>query len=376
MARYFKYQRKNVLENAKCRSLVMTLGKAARITRCSLARNKPYHVQWLITRKCNYKCRGCNVWREQDPNELTTEEVKKGLDILRDLGVIEIVFSGGNPLLREDMGEILEYASKSFITTVYDNGSIAARRIEDLRSADFVAISVDTLDPEKGDYLKGIKGSLATSLEAVEKLHEAGIPVSISPTISQLNLYEVLDTTRHFLKRGIPVWYCLYSYDNDEAGQSFRIGKKSDEFAITDQKAAADLFDTFIKMKKTYKNLLVTTQLLKATRDTCTSAKRTWKCRALSNFFVVDHMGRIAGCHLRTPITSIFNLKKLWNTSEFDKLRSEYSTCERCTYTCYVFYSLHGSIIGNLQVAKDRWKSAGLLIKKNRSKLPSSVTLQ
>ena len=57
--------------------------------------------------------------------ELSTDEIKMGLDILRELGVVEIVFSGGSPLLREDIDEILEYASQYFVTTVYDNGSLA-----------------------------------------------------------------------------------------------------------------------------------------------------------------------------------------------------------------------------------------------------------
>ncbi|MCK4436240.1 radical SAM protein, partial [Candidatus Bathyarchaeota archaeon] len=102
--------------------LVMTLEKATNIIVRSLTPNRPHHVQWMITRKCNYRCKGCNVWREQDTRELSTEEIKRGLDILRELGVIEVVLSGGNPLLRDDIGEIIEYTSRFFVTTIYDNG--------------------------------------------------------------------------------------------------------------------------------------------------------------------------------------------------------------------------------------------------------------
>ncbi len=73
---------------------------------------------------------------------------------------MEIVFSGGDPLMRKDAGEIIEYASRYFITTVYDNGSMAAQKVDSLRSVDFVAISIDSLDPAKMDYIKGVKGSL------------------------------------------------------------------------------------------------------------------------------------------------------------------------------------------------------------------------
>ncbi|MCD6240072.1 radical SAM protein, partial [Candidatus Bathyarchaeota archaeon] len=137
----------------------VTAKKAARILKCALLPNRPHHVQWFITKRCNYRCKGCNVWREQDNiEELTTDEIKRGLDILRQLGTIEVVFSGGAPLLREDIGEILRYASQYFITTVYDNGSLALEKIDALRNADFVAISLDSLNPKINDYIKGIRG--------------------------------------------------------------------------------------------------------------------------------------------------------------------------------------------------------------------------
>lgn len=343
----------------------MTLEKAARIAKCSLIPNRPYHVQWLLTRKCNYRCRGCNVWREQDVKELSTYEVKKGLDVLRELGVIDIVFSGGDPLLRDDIGEILEYASRYFVTTVYDNGSMVLDKIEALRNVDFVAISLDTLDAKKNDYAKGVKGSWSRSMHAIEKLHDEGIPVSISPTISQLNLHEIVGLTKHFLGKGVPVWYCLYSYDSCvEPDQLFRIGKRNDELEIADSEGMVRLCDSLIDLKKKDSNVLITTKALKAVRHLYLEGRRTWKCRALQNFFMIDHLGRVAGCHLRSPVASIFDLPKVWNSDEFVSLRKTYRNCAKCIYLCYIFYSIHGSVMGNLQLAQDRWRNARLLLKK------------
>ena len=132
-----------------------SLRKALRLSRQSFALRKPHHVQWMLTRRCNYRCKSCDVWRDERPvPELSTEEVKAGLDSLRDLGAMELVLSGGNPLLREDIKEIIDYASQYFITTIYDNGSQAVNRIDALQNADFVAISLDTLNCKKYDYLK------------------------------------------------------------------------------------------------------------------------------------------------------------------------------------------------------------------------------
>ena len=344
----------------------MTSGfkKAVSIATRSLAPGKPHHAQWLITRKCNYRCVGCNVWKEQDQIELPANEIKKGLDILKKLGVVELVLSGGDPLLRDDIGEIIDYASKLFVTTVYDNGSMAVKKIDALRKVDFVAISIDSLDEAKNDYIKSVPGAWKNATQAVKTLHNEGIKVSVTPTISQKNLYEIVDITNHFTGKGIPVWYCLYCYDNSaDSKQLFRIGRANDEFVITDKKGVVDLCNALTEMKKKNKKILMTNKLIEALRSLYSEDKRKWKCQALNQFLVVDHLGRVAGCHSRNFVGSIFDLPKKWKSEEFKELRETYYECTQCNYLCYVFYSLHGSPSGYLSLAKDQWKNAKLVFK-------------
>ena len=354
----------------------LTLGirKAATVAARSLVPGKPHHAQWMITRKCNYRCRGCNIWQEQDKEELTTEQIIRGLEILKNLGIVEIVISGGDPLLRDDAEEIIEYASRYFITTVYDNGSMAAKKIDALRSVDFAAISIDSLDPAKNDHIKGVEGAWARAVETVETLRNEGINVAVTPTISQINLNEIIDITNHFTGKGIPVWYCLYSYDTSvDTQQLFRIGKSKDELIIRDKQAMIGLCNSLIEMKKKNNKILMTTKLLKTLRDYYAQDKRTWNCRALQNFLVLDHNGRIAGCHVHNFAASVFDLPKIWNSRKFDILRETYSSCTQCTYLCYIFYSLHGSPYGNLTLARDQWRNSKLLFK--RKAKPSSLAI-
>lgn len=344
---------------------MFTIVKAFSIVSRILAPNKPYHVQWMVTRKCNYRCKGCNVWREQDNKELSTEEIKHGLDILRKLGVVEVVISGGNPLLREDIDEIIAYASRYFFTTVYDNGSLAAKKVDALKRANFVAISIDSLDPEKNDRIRGVKGAWKRAMETVEKLHMEGINVSVTPTISQANLYEIIDFTKYFLKRGIPVWYSLYSYDTPEHSNAlFKIGKAEDSFSIRDRDAMVKVCDLLLEMKRKNDNILITTKVLEAVKHLYLSNKRIWKCRALQNFFVINHRGEVAGCHLHEPVASIFELPDLWESERFEVLRKEYSECKRCAYLCYIFYSIHGSVAGNIEIVKDKWRNVKFFLKR------------
>jgi MoaA/NifB/PqqE/SkfB family radical SAM enzyme len=277
------------------------------------------------------------------------------------MGIVEIVFSGGDPLLRDDIAEIIEYASKYFLTTVYDNGSMAAEKVDALRNVDFAAISFDSLEPAKMDYIKGVKGSFEKAKHSVETLKKEGVNVAVTPTISQLNINEILDITNHFTEMDIPVWYCLYSYDlAADENQLFRIGKPMDEFVIKDKQSMVDLCTTLIEMRKKNRRILMTAKLLKAMRSLYSENKRTWTCRALQDFFIIDHLGRIGGCHGHNFAGSIFDLPKTWDSKEFDELRQTYRQCDQCTYLCYIFYSLHSGPYGNLALAKDQWKNAKL----------------
>jgi len=329
----------------------------------SLTPNNPYHAQWLLTRRCNYRCKGCTVWREsQNQKELSTEEIKNGLDILEKLGVVEIVLSGGNPLIRDDIAEIIDYASQRFITTVYDNGSMAVKKIDALRNADFVAISLDTLNEEKNDYIKGVSGSWKKAMEAIEILQKEGINVGVSPTISQLNLDEIIDFTKYFTYNGIPVWYCLYWYDYPSGNRLFQIGKKQTEFEITDRETMVKVCDALIEMKKERNGIFITNKTLEALKQFFLNGQRTWKCKALRSFLMVDHLGNVAGCHLQEPVASIFDLPDVWNSHRLKNLREKFSQCNQCAYLCYIFYSLHSNVLSNLEILQDQWKNAKSLM--------------
>ncbi len=289
--------------------------------------------------------------------ELSTERVKAGLDILHKLGVMEIVLSGGNPLLREDIEEIIDYSSRYFITTIYDNGSQAAKKIDALRKADFVAISLDTLNEKKYDYLKGVHGAWKNALNAVQTLHNQGITVGVSPTISQLNLYEILNFTEHFVKKEIPVLYCLYQHDT-LTQPLFQIGEKDEELEITDKENFVKICDTLIEKKNRNQGILITKKTLDTLKGLYSKDKRTWECQALQSFFMVDPLGRVAGCHVQNPVGTVFELPKVWNSRKFEILREKYQKCTKCSYMCYMFYSLHANVQGNIEIIRDQWKNA------------------
>jgi len=220
------------------------------------------------------------------------------------------------------------------------------------------------LDEKKFDYIRGVRGAWKTAMQAIRTLHEEGVRVGVSPTISQLNLYEIIDFTRHFVNRGIPVWYCLYYYDYPGENPLFTIGKKQDEFEIVDGEAMAKVCDTLIEMKKAHNGIYITTKTLLALKNLFLNNKRTWRCKALQSFFMIDHQGRVAGCHRKEPVASIFDLPEVWDSPKLNSLRQRYSECTQCAYLCYIFYSVHSDVKSNLEILRDQWKNIRLLLQK------------
>ena len=205
-----------------------------------------------------------------------------------------------------------------------------------------------------------MKGAWKNAVNAIETLDAEGIRVGVSPTISQLNLYEIVDFTRHFTDKGIPVWYCLYAYDYPSENPMFGIGKKADEFEITDKEAAAKVCDSLTQLKKERQGVFITTQTLEALKQLFQTGQRTWTCKALKSFLMIDSLGRVAGCHRQEPASSVLELKDVWDSPHFDDLRKKYSQCSQCTYLCYIFYSIHGSVLSNLSLARDQWRNVAL----------------
>jgi MoaA/NifB/PqqE/SkfB family radical SAM enzyme len=194
-------------------------------------------------------------------------------------------------------------------------------------------------------------------MQAITKLNEEGLVAAPSITISQINLYEIPEFTKHFVNQGIPVLYSIYSYDNHREVMSFGIGGENSEFDFTDKEGIARLCDGMIKLKKERTGVLVTNKTLMAIKELFLNKRRTWTCKALSNFLIIDNYGRVAGCHLKQPVASIFELPKLWHSPTFKNLRKEYENCKDCAYLCYIFYSLHPNGPGAFEIILDQWKN-------------------
>ncbi|MFP3168062.1 MAG: radical SAM protein [Thermoproteus sp.] len=152
-------------------------------------------VTWNITRRCNLRCVHCYVDAGPgDPAELTAEEAMDVVDQMAEVGVPMVIFSGGEPLLRQDIFDVAAYAGGKGIKLVLStNGTLitreVARRLKDLGFY-YVGISLDSAEESYHDAFRGVKGAFAATLAGVKNAVEAGLDVGLRFTVTAKNIEE------------------------------------------------------------------------------------------------------------------------------------------------------------------------------------------
>ncbi len=152
-----------------------------------------------ITWRCNERCVHCYLDHEGN-GELTTAEIKDVLRQLANAGVFFVTISGGEPLLRPDCFEILEYArSLRFNVKLKTNAIlIGPRQAESLRQLNIeqIQISIYSHRAEIHDAITKLPGSLQRSLDAVRLLKALGLKVLISNVLMKQNLGDTAEVRR------------------------------------------------------------------------------------------------------------------------------------------------------------------------------------
>ncbi|HET6506967.1 MAG TPA: mycofactocin radical SAM maturase [Baekduia sp.] len=139
----------------------------------------PICLTWELTYACNLACTHClSSSGRRDPRELTTAEAKAVIDELEAMQVFYVNIGGGEPTVRKDFWELVEYATAHRVGVKFStNGSrITPERAAWLAASDYVdvQISLDGATAAVNDAVRGI-GSYATAIKAMENLHAAGM---------------------------------------------------------------------------------------------------------------------------------------------------------------------------------------------------------
>lgn len=154
----------------------------------------PFLAIWEITQSCDLACKHCRAAAQPiaHPDELTNAEGKKLIDQIAEMEVPIFVFTGGDPMKRADVFELIRYAAGKGVHVALTPSAtplLTREAIFKLKEAGLVrlGISLDGSTPEIHDAFRGLPGAWARTTQAIEWANEAGIPIQVHSTISRHN---------------------------------------------------------------------------------------------------------------------------------------------------------------------------------------------
>jgi MoaA/NifB/PqqE/SkfB family radical SAM enzyme len=145
----------------------------------------------VVNNHCNWDCIYCfGDYHQRRETDYTTDEIKHLVDELYDMGVRYLNLHGGETLLRSDIGELSNYIkNKGIYLCIITNGSLFPQKLDDVRNADNVTISLDG-SRETNDINRGT-GAFDVAIDAIELLRKEKVPVRVSATLTKASMHEV-----------------------------------------------------------------------------------------------------------------------------------------------------------------------------------------
>ena len=168
-------------------------GKAAREFEERTGIKAPRIVAWEITRSCNLACAHCRAAAhcEPYPGELSFEECKRVIDDIASITDPILILTGGEPLMRDDIWDIIDYANeKGLHPVIGTNGTLidddCARKIAE-HGIPRVSVSLDFPTAEGQDAFRGKEGAFDETLAGIANLRANGVGVQVNTTITKMN---------------------------------------------------------------------------------------------------------------------------------------------------------------------------------------------
>ena len=170
-------------------------------------------IAWEVTRSCNLACKHCRAEAHPNPyeGELSTEEAKRLAATFNQTGKPIVIFTGGEPMLRPDVYELVSLVKASGLTCAFSpNGTLIdgekARRLAEC-GVDRCSISIDGATAASHDSFRGVPGAFKASMAGIECLKKSGVPFQINTTVTRDNLASFKDIFNLCEKIGAAAWH-------------------------------------------------------------------------------------------------------------------------------------------------------------------------
>lgn len=170
-------------------------------------------IAWEVTRSCNLACKHCRAEAHPEPypGELSTAEAKALIDTFPQVGNPIIIFTGGDPMMRPDVYELVAYAHGRGLTCAFSpNGTLITpenARLIRKAGVERCSISIDGADAQSHDAFRGVPGAFAASMRGIGCLKDAGVPFQINTTVTRNNLGSFKKIFELCQRMGAAAWH-------------------------------------------------------------------------------------------------------------------------------------------------------------------------
>jgi MoaA/NifB/PqqE/SkfB family radical SAM enzyme len=281
----------------------------------------PLCIDFRITTKCNNKCEYCNV-PEKTSDELNTEQIFSMLDEAKRLGCIYFDISGGEPLLRKDIGQIIDYAKNlGLIVGMVTNGKLVHEKIKEIKNLDTLAISLDG-SKEVHDKLRG-EGSYSSAVNAIKIAKGNNLKVMLFTVLSANNIDQI-DSLIDFAEKEKVFLHVnkLFKHNSYTTNVNFLVPNKK-EFKIAINKLIKSSSSCIIDSKEYLRYLLGDLGLP--------------KCYAGKLFCRIDPNGDMYPCQDMLGRIKGINVNEYGFKEAFKMLKS--SKCSICNCALYIEFN-------------------------------------
>jgi len=297
----------------------------------------PTNCMFVVTDRCNFRCSMCNYWKNNDPDILTLKDIEKifSSPILSKLYTLCI--TGGEPLLRKDLGEIIELAYKYTGLKPHINSNMSMPNVLDKileKHKDKIACIHTSISgsPNLHNKIKGREDAykqLLTSIEVIKK-HNFLDKFKIGMTVSRENYKEMLELYNKFKGQDIP--FVIVEHAEHAYGGTKGLNL---DFTNEEKKEITNNLIKIIKKRgywKTWKIRLGDIYLI----DWLKYRKRPKPCYAGIFEMRIEANGDILPCHVYPSIGNIKeeSMEKIWNSETAQKTRKKTISCQMCMRGC------------------------------------------
>lgn len=306
----------------------------------------PEHVYLSLTTRCNLRCLMCGVSIEpsSESDELSTAECKRLIDQVASLGIGHLIFSGGEPLLRRDILDLIEYAVSRNIVMVdiITNGMLidedAAKNLTRI-GLNHITFSIDGLK-DAHDSIRG-KGSYQKTVQAVDsvnKYKKDRLPtVGINFTIMDCNIDQILPVVALAQEKNCnSVVLQPVLSDNTDMRE-----RKRGPFWVSEANIhrLRDILNEVIEIKRSSGGLSihVDEKVLKLIPDYFSEAGISGRLECYEGIvrMVITHSGDLWTCLGVIGNIRKNGLKSCWLSAEAKRIRKEAARCkEHCLQSC------------------------------------------